>query len=80
MTVVRTLLLFLTLVVLGVAARADAGGRVYTANMESGTISVVDPDSMKVIATIDARGHRTRDLSLGPDQSKLFVTNMHNGT
>ncbi len=80
MIVVRTLLFFLTLAVLSVATRADAAGRVYTANMESGTVSVVDADSMKVIATIDARGYRTRDLSLTPDQSKLFVTNMHNGT
>jgi len=79
MTVARVLLV-LILAVLGVATRAVAGGLVYTANMESGTISVVDADSLKVIATIDARGHRTRDLSLAPDQSRLFVTNMHNGT
>lgn len=80
MTIAKSLLISLAIVVLGVAARADAGGRVYTANMESGTISVVDPDSMKVIATIDARGHRTRGLSFTPDQTRLFVTNMHNGT
>jgi len=79
MTVTR-MLLVLILAMLSLTLRAEAGGRVYTANMESGTISVIDPDSMKVIATIDPLGHRTHGLLLSPDQSKLFATNMHNGT
>jgi YVTN family beta-propeller protein len=73
-------LVLATLAVLAGVAAADGLRRVYTANMESGTISVIDPDSMQVIGTIDARGHRTRHLALTPDQSRLLVTNMHNGT
>jgi YVTN family beta-propeller protein len=79
-TTVNALLISLMIAMLGLALRAEAGGRVYTANMESGTISVIDPDSMKVVATIDPRGHRTHDLVLSPDQSKLFAMNMHDGT
>src|SRR3990172_7665698 len=77
---VTAFLISLIIAVLGLALRAEAGGRVYTANMESGTISVIDPDSMKVIATIDPLGHRTHGLLLSPDQSKLFATHMHNKT
>ena len=76
----RSVLLCLALAVLGFAAHAGAAGRVYTANMESGTISVIDPESMKVIVTIDARGYQTDELFLTPDQSRLFATNMHSGT
>ena len=64
----------------GVAAPGEAADRVYTANMESGTISVVDAESMRVVATIDARGYLTDDLLLSHDHSRLFATNMHSGT
>ena len=37
----------LMIAMLGLGLRAEAGGRVYTANMESGTISVIDPDKEK---------------------------------
>lgn len=57
-----------------------AGGRVYTANAESGTITVIDGVSMQVVATIDARGHLTSDLALSPDESRLFATNAQSGT
>jgi YVTN family beta-propeller protein len=80
MIIARVLLISAIVGGLGVAVRAEAGGKVYTANMESGTISVIDPDAMKVVSTIDPRGHRIRDLSLSPDQSKLFAANMHSGT
>ena len=76
----RSVLICLTLAGLAFAAHANAAGRVYTANMESGTVSVIDPDLMKVVVTIDARGYQTDDLFLMPDQSRLFATNMHNGT
>jgi YVTN family beta-propeller protein len=73
-------LMALALLAGGAAAQAEAAGRVYTANMESGTVSVIDADAMKVVLTIDARGHHTDDLFLSADQSKLFATNMHSGT
>ena len=76
----RLILICLTLAGLAFATHANAAGRVYTANMESGTVSVIDPDLMKVVVTIDARGYQTDDLLLAPDQSRLFATNMHNGT
>ncbi len=75
-----TVLICLTGMILCIAGPAEAGGRVYTANMESGTVSVIDADSLSVIATIDPRGHQTHDLLLSPDQSRLFATNMHSGT
>lgn len=73
-------LISLVLAAVWFAGHAEAAGRVYTANMESGTVSVIDADSMKVVVTIDTRGYQTDDLFLLPDQSRLFVTNMHNGT
>jgi len=76
----RMVLIALALVGVSAAAQAEAAGRVYTANMESGTVSVIDADSMKVVFTIDARGHQTDDLSLSPDESRLFATNLHSGT
>jgi YVTN family beta-propeller protein len=80
MSLLRSVLICLTVAGLAFAAHANAAGRVYTANMESGTVSVIDPDLMKVVVTIDARGYQTDDLFLAPDQSRLFATNMHSGT
>lgn len=65
---------------LALTARAEGAERIYTANMESGTISVVDSDSMRVVVTIDVRGYQTDDLALSPDHKRLFATNMHEGT
>jgi len=79
-TPARVALACLTAALLAGAPHARAGERVYTANMESGTITIVDADAMHVVATVDARGYQTHALLLSADRSRLFVINMHNGT
>ena len=60
-------------------ARKEAA-KVYVANMNSNTVSVIDGKSYKVIRTVDAKGHHTHDLWLTPDGKRLFATNMQTGT
>jgi YVTN family beta-propeller protein len=55
-------------------------GKVYVANMESHTISVIDGASLKPVATIEARGQNPHDLFLAPGGHRLFATNMGSGT
>jgi len=54
--------------------------RIYVANQDDGTISVVDAKGLKPLATIDAKGKNTHDLWLSPDGRRLFATNMATGT
>lgn len=56
------------------AAHASAAERfrVYVTNEQDGTLSVVDGDSLSVIATIPA-GKRPRGIRLSPDGKRLYV-------
>jgi len=58
---------------------AQGPGKVYVANMESHTISVIDGGSLAPVATIEAKGKNTHDLFLTPDGRRLFATNMGTG-
>lgn len=58
----------------------EAGGRIYVANQESDTISVIDSSTLKVVATIPSQGSGTHDLALTPDGRLLFATNLKTGT
>jgi len=58
----------------------EVGGRIYVANQESDTISVIDPSTLKVVATIPSQGSGTHDLALTPDGRLLFATNLKTGT
>lgn len=58
---------------------AQRPGKVYVANMDSHTISVIDGGSLAPVATIDAKGKNTHDLFLTADGGRLFATNMGTG-
>ncbi len=60
-------------------AKKEAG-KIYVANMNSNTVSVIDAKTHKVIRTVEAKGHHTHDLWITPDGKRLFATNMQSGT
>ena len=62
-----------------VAQPAVAPTRVYVANESSNSVTVVDADSLQVIATIDAKNHATHDLALSRDGRFLLATNLAPG-
>jgi YVTN family beta-propeller protein len=51
---------------------APSGPRVYVSNEVDGTVSVIDPRSEEVVATI-AVGKRPRAMRLSPDGKRLYV-------
>lgn len=53
--------------------------RIYAANESSNTVSVIDAQTYKPIATIDSRNVSTHDLALSRDGSRLYATNMASG-
>lgn len=53
--------------------------RLYVANMDSHTVSVVDLDVLKVQATIPV-GFGPRGLAVTPDQEHVYVANFWSGT
>ena len=57
---------------LPVLAAAPAGYRVYVTNERGGTLSVIDGESRKVVATV-ALGKRPRGLKFSPDGKQLYV-------
>ena len=58
---------------------AAAPARAYVANESSNSVTVVDADSLHVLATIDARNHATHDLALSRDGRFLLATNLAPG-
>jgi len=58
---------------------AVAQTRVYVANESSNSVTVVDAESLKIVATIDAKNHATHDLALSRDGRVLLATNLAPG-
>jgi len=58
---------------------AVAQARVYVANESSNSVTVVDAESLQVVATIDAKNHATHDLALSRDGRYLLATNLSPG-
>lgn len=58
----------------------EARGGIYVANQDSDTISVINPSSLQVVATIPSQGSGTHDLALTPNGKLLFATNLKTGT
>jgi YVTN family beta-propeller protein len=52
---------------------------VYVANESSNSITVVDAESLQVVATVDAKNHATHDLALSRDGRFLLATNLAPG-
>jgi len=61
----------------GIAVTAD--GRVWVSNREAGTVSVIDPETLKVAATIPSPGFPIR-AEATPDGRHVLVTNAEAGT
>src|SRR5262249_45936687 len=53
-------------------AAKDRSALVYVTNESDGTISVIDPDDARVVATI-AVGKRPRGIRISPDGARLYV-------
>ena len=60
-------------------APAPLAPRVYVANESSNSVTVIDVNSLNVIATIDSLNHSTHDLSLSRDGKLLLATNLASG-
>ena len=56
-----------------------SGRRLYSADVISNTVTVLDADSLQVIATVHV-GNTPYCLALTADGARLFVTNQHAGT
>jgi YVTN family beta-propeller protein len=55
-------------------AAAPATGRVYVSNVDGDTVSVIDPLTSTVIATV-AVGSEPRNLAVTPDRERVYVPN-----
>lgn len=55
-------------------ALAQDGSRLYVSNEGSNTVSVVDPNAMRIVTTV-AVGWRPNQIALTPDGHSLWVTN-----
>lgn len=60
-------------------AVAEAAGRVVTANIGSGTATIVDPASQSVVAHVET-GAGAEGLTIHPDGLRAYVTNREAGT
>ena len=60
-------------------ALAEAAGRVVTANIGSGTATLVDPARSSVVAHVET-GEGAEGLEIHPDGKRAFVTNRAAGT
>jgi YVTN family beta-propeller protein len=56
-----------------------APSRVYVANESSNSVTVIDAETLNIMATIDARNHATHDLALSRDGRVLLATNLAPG-
>lgn len=52
----------------------SGGARVYVSNGRSGTVSVIDVASNRVVATVEV-GKRPWNMAITPDGTKLYVAN-----
>ena len=60
-------------------AVAESAGRVVTANIGSGTATIVDPDAGSVVSHVET-GEGAEGLAVHPDGDRAFVTNRSAGT
>jgi len=60
-------------------AVAEEAGRVVTANIGSGTVTIVDPASQSVVAHVET-GAGAEGLTIHPDGMRAYVTNRSAGT
>jgi len=58
---------------------APAGPRIFVANESSNSVTIIDPNSLKVIATVDAINHSTHDIAVTRDGKWAFATNLASG-
>lgn len=64
------------------AAAAPAiptGPKIFVANESSNSVSVIDANSLNVVATIDSLNHSTHDLAVTRDGRLAFATNLASG-
>lgn len=61
------------------AAVLPAGPKVYVANESGNSVSVIDGNSLNVLATVDALNHSTHDVAVTRDGKRAFATNLASG-
>src|SRR3954465_9791694 len=62
-----------------VAVAVASGPRIYVANESSNSITVIDANSLNVVATVDSLNHSTHDLAVTRDGKLAFATNLASG-
>jgi YVTN family beta-propeller protein len=61
------------------APAAPSGPRIYVANESSNSVTIIDANSLNVIATVDSLNHSTHDLAVTRDGKLAFATNLASG-
>jgi YVTN family beta-propeller protein len=60
-------------------AQFVTGPRIYVANESSNSVTVIDANSLTVVATVDSLNHSTHDLAVSRDGKLAFATNLASG-
>lgn len=61
------------------AAVLPPGPKIYVANESGNSVSVIDGNSLNVLATVDALNHSTHDVAVTRDGKLAFATNLASG-